>query len=245
MSKHVTMMTIYDVEHYTDEERKTIIASYPKHEREARSKGIPILGSGRVFPIAEEDITEGHIEIQKHWPRIVGLDIGYDHPAGAVWMAWDRDSDRVHIYDCWRQRETTPAMQSPIIRSRGAWIPVAWPHDALQHDKGGSAEQLAKQYRDAGLNMLPERSTFEDGKSSGLEAGIMLMLQRMETGRLRVAAHLNDWWEEFRLYHRKDGQIVKERDDLMSATRYGIMMLRKAICEPSTATRKQDMKWIV
>ena len=40
--------------------------------------------------------------------------------------------------------------------------------------------------------------------------------------------HLNDWWEEFRLYHRKDGQIVKEGDDLMAATRYAVMMLRHA-----------------
>ena len=40
--------------------------------------------------------------------------------------------------------------------------------------------------------------------------------------------HLNDWWEEFRLYHRKDGGLVKEGDDLMSATRYAIMMLRFA-----------------
>jgi hypothetical protein len=39
---------------------------------------------------------------------------------------------------------------------------------------------------------------------------------------------LADWWEEFRLYHRNDGKIVKEGDDLMSATRYAIMCLRFA-----------------
>jgi hypothetical protein len=33
---------------------------------------------------------------------------------------------------------------------------------------------------------------------------------------------------EFRLYHRKDGKVVKEHDDLLSATRYAIMMLRHA-----------------
>jgi hypothetical protein len=46
--------------------------------------------------------------------------------------------------------------------------------------------------------------------------------------RAGVFKHLNDWWEEFRLYHRKDGKVVKEGDDLMSATRYGTMMLRFA-----------------
>jgi len=226
---HVTNMTINDAEHYTKEQREAIIASYPPHEREARVNGVPMLGSGRVYPVSEEKITESVIKIPNFWPRIVGLDIGWDHPAAAVWMAWDRDTDTVHIYDCWRERETTPAMQAPHIRARGAWIPVSWPHDGLQHDKG-SGEQLAQLYRDAGVNMLPERATFPDG-TNGVEAGVTDILQRMQTGRLKVASHLKEWFEEYRLYHRKDGKIVKERDDLMSATRYAIMMLRFAETE--------------
>ena len=75
--------------------------------------------------------------------------------------------------------------------------------------------------------MLPERATFEDG-GNGVEAGVSDMLTRMQTGRLKVFSHLNDFWEEFRLYHRKDGRIVKERDDVLSATRYALMMLRFA-----------------
>jgi hypothetical protein len=58
----------------------------------------------------------------------------------------------------------------------------------------------------------------------------------MQTNRFKVARHLSDWWDEFRMYHRKDGIIVKERDDLMSATRYACMMLRFA----ETARRKAD-----
>jgi hypothetical protein len=43
-----------------------------------------------------------------------------------------------------------------------------------------------------------------------------------------VFSSLLDWFEEFRLFHRKDGKVVKEGDDLLAATRYGIMMLRFA-----------------
>jgi hypothetical protein len=57
----------------------------------------------------------------------------------------------------------------------------------------------------------------------------MDMLQRMQTGRFKIDSTLSQWWEEFRMYHRKDGQVIKERDDLMSATRYAVMMLRYAI----------------
>ena len=45
------------------------------------------------------------------------------------------------------------------------------------------------------------------------------MLIRMESGRFKVFKHLTDWFDEYRLYHRKDGRVHKEGDDLMSATR--------------------------
>ena len=56
----------------------------------------------------------------------------------------------------------------------------------------------------------------------------MEMLDRMQTGRFKVARHLEDFFEEFRLYHRKDGKVVKETDDILSAVRYAVMMLRHA-----------------
>jgi hypothetical protein len=86
---------------------------------------------------------------------------------------------------------------------------------------------MADQYAAQGLDMLHTHAQFED-KSISVEAGLMDMLGRMQSGRFKVFKHLNDWWEEFRLYHRKDGRVHKEGDDLMAATRYAIMMLRYA-----------------
>lgn len=223
---HVTSMTIDDAEHYTPDQRAAIIASYPKHERDARAKGIPTLGSGRIFGISDDQVSEPAIELPAHWPRICGMDFGWDHPTAAVWIAWDRDADVVHVYDCYRQKEQTPVVHAAAIKAKGSWIPVAWPHDGLQHDKG-SGVQLAEQYRDQGVAMLDAKASFEDG-TNGVEAGVLDMLDRMQTGRLKVAKHLNDWFEEFRLYHRKDGKIVKENDDILCATRYAIMCLRMA-----------------
>lgn len=227
---HVTVMTIYDALHYTDAQRKAIIVSYPAHERDARALGIPTLGSGKVFPVAEDTIKETSVQLPSHWPRICGVDFGWDHPTAAVWIAWDRDTDTVHIYDCYRVKEATPAIHSLAIKAKGEWIPVAWPHDGLQPDKG-SGEQLAEQYRKYGVKMLKDRATFDKDGGNGVEAGIMDILDRMQTGRFKVARHLNDWWEEFRMYHRKDGKLVKTGEDLMSATRYAIMMLRKAVVQ--------------
>lgn len=223
----VINMTIDDVDHYTDEERKIILDSYPEHEREARAKGIPIMGSGRIFTVAEEKIAEDPLtEIPKHWAQINGIDFGWDHPQACVNIAWDRDADVIHLTKEFRESKCTPLLAAASIEKWGEWIPCAWPHDGYQHDKG-SGKQLAEQYRDAGLNMLHEHATHPEG-GNGVEAGIMEMLDRMQTGRLKVASNLVRWFEEFRIYHRKDGKIVKERDDLMAATRYAIMMLREA-----------------
>ena len=231
-----TVMTIHDALHYTPEQRAAIIATYPAHEKEARINGTPTLGSGRIFPLADDVVAESQVGIPANWPRICGMDFGWDHPTAAVWLAWDRDNDVVHVYDCYRVKEATPLIHSVAIKARGTWIPVAWPHDGLQHDKG-SGEALANQYRKHGVNMLKDKATHapntkagekEGEGGNGVEAGLMDMLDRMQTGRLKVAKHLNDWFEEFRLYHREDGKVVKLADDLMSATRYGLMMLRHA-----------------
>jgi len=78
---------------------------------------------------------------------------------------------------------------------------------------------------------LSEFSHYAEGtgqKSVSVEAGLMDMLTRMESGRFKVFKSHLDWWEEYRLYHRRDGKVFKQNDDLMAATRYAIMMLRFA-----------------
>ena len=239
----VTSMTIDDAEHYTPEQRAKIIASYPAHEREARTKGIPSLGSGLIFPVLEEDIVIEPIAIPAIWSQINGIDFGYDHPFGAASLAWDRDSDTVYVTKCYRKREATPVIHSAAIKPWGDWIPVAWPHDGLQHDKG-SGDQLAAQYKAQGLNMLPERAEWEEG-GNGVEAGIAEMLDRMLTGRWKVFSTCTEWLEERRLYHRKDGKIVKERDDVISASRYALMMLRFADTKPQPFKAPAKPKWVV
>lgn len=227
---HVIQMTIHDAEHYTDEQRRAIIATYPEHERKARIEGLPQLGSGRVFPVAEDEIACEAFAIPAHWSQICGIDFGWDHPSAGCRLAWDRDTDTIYLTAEHRAREQTPLMFASAIKSWGAWLPWAWPHDGKQSGgKFGAQDQQQLQaiYKGHGLKMLQMHAQFSDG-TNGLEAGIAEMLERMQTGRFRVFSHLRKWFEEFNLYHRKDGIIVKLNDDLISASRYGMMMLRHA-----------------
>lgn len=226
MSRHVTLMTIDDAEHYTPEQRKAIIDAYPEHEKEARAKGIPVLGSGRIFPIPEESIAVDPIEIPDHWYRLGGMDFGWDHPFAAVELVWDKDADVLYVTKAYRVRQTTPIIHAAALKPWGE-LSWAWPRDGRRETLEGAGIALAIQYGEQGLDMLPQHAQFEDGSVS-VEAGLMHLLDRMKTGRFKVFRHLNDWFQEFRLYHRKDGLVVKELDDLMSATRYADMMKRFA-----------------
>ncbi len=245
MTRHVTRMGIEDAEHYTPEQRTAIIASYPEHERQARILGLPAMGEGAVFSgVAEAEITVDDIPVPSHWAQIGGLDFGWDHPSAACRLAWDRDADVVYVTAEWAARQTVPGVAAIALRPWGDWLPWAWPHDGLQHDKG-SGLALAEQYRAAGLSLLPEFATHESG-GNGVEAGIAQMLERMQTGRWKVFRSCVGWLGEFRTYHRKDGRIVKLVDDRISASRYACMMLRLAATRPNAdGPRRRNLRGVV
>lgn len=223
--RKVISMTIDDAEHYTPEERAKIIASYPPHEVEARTKGIPSLGSGRIYPVTEETLSVEPFPIPRHWALIGGLDFGWDHPTAAAALAWDRDTDTIYVVACYRRSKATPLEHAATLKTWGGF-PWAWPHDGTQSSKQ-DGKKLRDEYGSTQMVMLAKHATHPDG-GNGVEAGIMEILTRMQTGRFKVFSHLSEWWQEFRLYHRKEGKIVKERDDIMDATRYAVMMLRFA-----------------
>lgn len=59
-----------------------------------------------------------------------------------------------------------------------------------------------------------------------LEAGVQEIDSRERAGKWKVARGMLCYLEERRLYHRKDGEIVRLRDDTLAAARYGFMMRR-------------------
>lgn len=175
------------------EEAKQLEAGFPPHEREMRRRGVPTFGTGLVFPFAQEQLEISPFEIPRHWPQIIGVDFGWDHPFGAAKLAWDRDQDTVYVTAEYRESRALPVMHAAAIKPWGSW-PVAWPHDGLNTEKG-TGDELVKQYTKEGLNMLPWKATNPPDKTQGqeegdggnsVEAAILDMYERMETGRFKV-----------------------------------------------------------
>lgn len=209
---------------------------YLPHERDMRIRGLPVLGSGAVFPLAIETILCEPFPIPPSMRRLYGLDFGrggQNHPTAAVWLAFDPELKSCWVYDVYKSAATETAVHGQALRARGAWIPAAWPHDGHRKESYATAG-VAAAYRSMGLNLLRQHALLEEGDDDdgtiAVEPGIFLLYRAMLEGRFRVFSNLVPWQEEFRMYHRAetDGSIVPIGDDLMSATRIGYVMRRKA-----------------
>jgi phage terminase large subunit-like protein len=227
--REVVRMELDEAEHLSQEDKDKAMASYLPHEREARAKGIPFMGSGRIYHCTEETITVDRFELPPHWCLVSGMDFGIDHPTAAAWLAWDRDADCVYVTDCYRERGQGVIYHAANFKARGS-IPMAWPHDGHQRDKGGAGAgvAIAQQYRQQGVKMLPKHAQYTDSRSNSRYAAILDIDDRMKSGRFKVFKSCEAWFEEYRMYHFKEGKIVMKDDDLMSATEYAMMSLNYA-----------------
>lgn len=225
-----------DAPHLDAGRRSQLLASIPAHERKTRTEGVPMVGTGLVYPVNVKEIACEPFKLPAHFARICGIDFGFDHPFAAAWVAWDRDQDIIYVYDCYSQVGETPSYHAEAIKKRGESIPVSWPHDGQQREKS-SGVHLADQFRiQHGLNSMLEfsaRYSNDKGGGQDTEPVVMEINERMRTGRFKVFSNLDEWFREVRMYHRKDGQIVKKNDDIMAATHYAVMMKRFA--ETATA----------
>jgi len=221
------IMTAHDAKHITPDKLKAMLAKYPEHEHDCRINGVPMQGEGRIYQISEAIISCDPFPIPDHWTHIVGLDVGHgDHPTAAVWLAVDRDMATVYVYKVYRLKGGNIPTHASAIRSTGR-IPVAWPQDVGQGDRV-EGTSLKKHYEMNSCWMLPSPARFPDERGNSVWAGITELQQMMEQGRFRVFSTCPLWFEEYRNYHMEDGKIVKIDDDLLDATRYGVMMINSA-----------------
>lgn len=227
-----------DAPHLNEETKRELLAAYPAWQRDMRTKGEPLLGTGLIFDFGDEGIKCAPFPCPDHYWVINGMDFGWDHPQAHVQLWIDMESDVVYVAQAWKQSKVTPSTAWGSVKHWANHVPTAWPSDGLQSEKSSGIQQRAA-YADAGWQMLAEHATWPGG-GVGVEAGLVEMYERMTTGRWKVFSHLSDFFDEKMSYHRDEmGRIVKLNDDILSAARYAYMMRRFARqrfqCKPAQA----------
>jgi hypothetical protein len=207
----LTMCDWDAVPHLSEAVKKELLSSYPDYQRDARSKGVPSLGSGAIYKVAESEITMDDIPIPAHWPRAYGFDVGWRWSA-AVWGALDRDNDTLYVTAEHYRSEAEPVIHAAAIKAKGEWIKGAI--DPAARGRGQiDGRNLLDMYRDLGLDLVPAENS--------VETGIYELLMRMTSGRLKIFKSCQNLLAEYRLYRRDEkGRICKEKDHALDALRY-------------------------
>ena len=236
-------MGLVDALHYTDKQRAALLADYPINERQARANGDPLLGSGKVYSTPIEDMKIPRVSLDKvplEWLKIWGIDFGIDHPFAAVLIAWDREEDVIYILRVVKMTDAVPLQHAAAMKEFGGHVPVAWPHDGHNRDKG-SGISLNKLYADEGLHTLDDHATMTAG-GYGLYASVTAFDAMMKKRKVKVDESCVDFITEYGQYHYKDGKIVSVRDDVLDAARIAWMMRRKGKPVPLGATVSKAFK---
>lgn len=213
-TKHVTVCDWDSVPHLSQKDKDDMYAAIPPFQRDARSKGIPQLGSGAIYQVPESDIIVDDFAIPDYWPRAYGLDIGWNRTA-ATWGAKNPDTNIWYFFSEYYRAHAEPVVHAQGIKAPGDWIPGVI--DPAARGRGqADGNSLADMYNDLGLDLAYANNS--------REAGIYEMWQLLSSGRLKVFKSLANWRSEYRVYRRDEkGGIVKENDHLMDASRYLVM----------------------
>lgn len=211
-----------DVPHLSEEKKRQLIDSTPKHMRDARTKGIPSLGAGAIYPIPEEDIITPPMAIPDYWPRGYAMDVGWNATA-ALWMAQDPTDGTCYLYSEYKKGGEIPAVHAQAVKSRGEWIKGAV-DPAARASSQADGKRLKAMYGAAGLNLVMANNE--------VDAGIYKVYVMLSTGQLKVFSTLRHFFDEYRLYRRERKInefgveryiIIKKNDHLMDTLRYLVM----------------------
>ena len=222
--KFVANVTWADVPHLKPQDIEQMLAATPPALRDARSKGIPTVGSGLIYPLALDAVVVDDFQIPRHYQRAYGMDVGWNNTA-VVFGAWDRENDIMYITSEHKMggqdNQDMVLIHSSAIKARGTW-------------QRGVIDPAAR-----GRSQVDGQKLFDLYKKSGLklsiapnavEAGLYTVWERLSTGRLKFFKSCSKLGREFALYHRdKDGKIVKREDHLLDSLRYLCMAERRRL----------------
>lgn len=225
----------WDDNPYLSEETKSHLrASLKPYEREAREKGIPSFGTGLVYQIPESEYLIAPFEIPSHWPKVSGMDIGFNPaPTAVVFLAHDRSTDTLYLYKEYAVTQQTPAQHASSLLMMGLDRIRTLCDPSVNQGSQYDGVKLIEHYKKAGLRLIPGRYA--------KEVAISEVINRIRTNRFKVFNTCRKYMAEKRKYSRDDkGRLIKRDDHLMNALEFVILDgLKHAVTEQEHAYNYQ------
>jgi phage terminase large subunit-like protein len=212
-TKYVVRCGWDDVPHLSDEDKRNMLKLIPPWARDARSKGIPQMGSGIIYSVPLSEILVKRFEIPKHWKRYGGMDVG--NKTAAIWFAIDPSTQTHYGYYEYYREGQLPSVHVQGMQGPGLWIPIAIDHAA--HGRSQiDGQNLFKIYEDLGLKLT--------NADKSVEAGLYTCWERLESNKVKIFEDLKHFIEEYQVYMKDEkGNVVKKNDHIMDSFRYAQM----------------------
>lgn len=224
-----------DVPHLSEDWKAQALASYARHELDARTKGIPALGSGAIYPYPEAEITCKRFPIPSFWPKCYGFDFGWKE-AAAVWIAKNPDTGQLFAYREYVANNQVPAIHAAAIRAPDSWIPGVVDPAAKKHVNVADGSYVIDLYAREGLIL--------ELASNIREPDIQTVSQAFATGQLKIFDDLTHLLGDYRFYRRDDeGRIVKGRDHTLDALRYAVVSGVEYACTYDDTIMEDDDRY--
>jgi hypothetical protein len=163
-----------DAPHLGEKEKSEMLAATPLHLRDARSKGIPSMGAGAIYPFAVESIRIDPFPLPPHFRRGFSLDDGWNVTA-VGFFAYDPDMDILYQTAELYLKEHKPEEVAAKIKTRGDWMPGVGDAAAKARD-GVQVIDIYNRY-------LPKLILAD----KGVEAGIYDVTMRLGSGGSRFS----------------------------------------------------------
>lgn len=199
--------------HLTKEDKEELLKDIPLNERDSRTKGIPGLGSGRIYPVEEEFVVCEPFRVPEDWKRAYGLDFGWVATA-VVWIAENPSTKVRYIYGEYKRGHVIDDIHIQAIKDRGIYIKGAYdPSEGGRKDDGTLRSGY---FKSKGLSLV--------AGVNNIDAGIARLYGQFETGSLKIMSTCPEIIKEFRLYRydsRNPGVPARNQEDhLLDALKY-------------------------
>lgn len=220
-----------DVPHLSEQTKNEMLQSYPEYQRLARSKGIPELGSGAVWPVSESTFVIEPFKIPSHWKRVFALDFGWTAPTAILWCAIDTESGTHYIYAEHYFKERAPMFHAEAIKTRNkiAGFDIPGLCDPSGGGRGQHDGQQARKIYEEDFKIIMQPA------NNSKEAGLMKTLEMFNRGNIKVFSTCKNFLEEFRVYQRNKKGDAVGADHLCDCLRY--------ICMSGWDIAKSGAEW--
>ncbi len=196
--------------------------------------GLPQLGSGAIYDVAEKDIKIAHVDILPHFKRLMSIDFshGGQDPTVVLCGAYDPVREIVYVYNGFdaNPKKLLPEIARMIVplQNKGT-IPIMMPPDQARVGNQTTMESLRNLYENDGVTFNDELAgnwhSDPTGKCRSKVVGIEYIRQLMHQGKFKVCASLDGWFREYRQYCWVKGKPIDKDDHYMDATRYLVTAL--------------------